>query len=530
MADRPVRTRIAPSPTGDPHVGTAYMGLVNMVHARQHGGQFLLRIDDTDRTRYRQGSEEAIFTALRWLGIEWDEGPDKGGPHGPYRQSERTSIYREHGDLLIRTGKAYRCFCDAKRLAEVRKAQEARKELTRYDRACMGLSEGEVAARLERREPFVVRLKMPDHGDLVVPDLLRGPMTFSNSGHQDQVLIKQDGFPTYHLASCVDDHLMNISHIIRAEEWISSAPIHKVIFEAFGWEMPVLCHMPLLRNNDKDKTKISKRKNPTSLLYYRDAGYLPTALLNFLGLMGWGGPREADGSQKEIFVVDDMKAHFKLQDIRLGGPVFDLDKLRHINHAHQRLLPQERYFDLVKGFLFGDEQRLRAITDLAKDRTETLGGFLAMTDFFFGDVAQKVELLVPERKPVEGQTPEETRKAAADETWFVLSDLLDRLEKVEPFAAKPLEEAARAMATPEWTGWKAKDLFMVLRVAMTGKTATPPLFESMEILGKSRSLGRLGDALRAVVEAHGEPTKKQKEKHEKKKKEREKGGEGETAA
>jgi glutamyl-tRNA synthetase len=518
MADRPIRTRIAPSPTGDPHVGTAYMGLVNMVVARQAGGQFLLRIDDTDRARYRPGSEEAIFAALRWLGLEWDEGPDKGGPCGPYRQSERTAIYREHCDRLVAEGKAYRCFCSEQRLDEMRKAMSARKETPRYDRTCLALPLAEVEARVAKGEPYVVRLKMPTEGDIIVDDLLREPIKTAASGLQDQVLLKQDGFPTYHLASCVDDHLMGITHIIRAEEWISSAPIHKVLFDAFGWEIPVLCHMPLLRNNDKDRTKISKRKNPTSLLYYREAGYLPQGLLNFLGLMGWGGPREADGSQKEIFVTDDMLKSFKLSDIRLGGPVFDLEKLKYINANHQRLLDAQRYVDEVKAYLLGDAQRFASICALVQHRTETLGAFLGMADFFFGDVTQSVELLVPKRKPEGEQTPEEAQKAAAEETWFVLSELLDRLDKVEPWATAGLEEAARTLAEQE--GWKAKDLFSSVRGAMTGKTATPPLFESMEVLGRPRSLGRLGDALRAIAEKFGEPSKKAKERREKKKKER----------
>ena len=531
MADRPVRTRIAPSPTGDPHVGTAYMGLVNMVWARKHGGQFLLRIDDTDRKRFRSSSEQAIFSALRWLGIEWDEGPDKGGPVGPYRQSERSEIYRDHVERLIASGHAYRCFCTEQRLKELRKAQEARKETTRYDRACLNLAETEVTARVERREPHVVRLKMPTEGEIVVDDLLRGPL--KTSSFQDQVLMKADGFPTYHLASCVDDHLMGITHIIRAEEWISSASIHKAIFDAFGWQLPVLCHMPLLRNPDKEKTKISKRKNPTSLLYYRDAGYLPQGMLNFLGLMGWGGPKNADGTQQEIFGVDEMMRHFNLADIRLGGPVFDLDKLKHINSSHQRLLTGDRYFQLAKDYLFGDEKRLRAITELVKGRSETLGGFMAMADFFFGDVCQQPDLLVIDKAAgyVEAvkadATPEEAKKAAADETWAVLNELMELSDRVDPWTKGALEELMRGMATPEWTGWKSGTLFGLVRAAMTGKTATPPLFDTMEVLGKSRSIGRLGDAIRAVAAVHGEPSKKFREKWEKKKKEREKGEEAE---
>ncbi len=509
--DRPVRTRIAPSPTGDPHVGTAYMGLVNMTLARQHGGQFLLRIDDTDRTRYREGSEQAIFDALRWLGLEWDEGPDKGGPVGPYRQSERTAIYREHADRLIAAGTAYRCFCSKERLDEVRKAQSARNEQSRYDRTCRALPAADSAAKARDGVPHVVRLAFPTDGETVVNDLLRGQVVIANNTGQDQVLLKEDGFPTYHLASCVDDALMNITHIIRAEEWLVSAPIHKVLFDALDRPLPVLCHMPLLRNNDKDKTKISKRKNPTSLLYYRDAGFLPQALLNFLGLMGWGGPKDASGQSVEMFSLEEMRRAFRLEDIRLGSPVFDLEKLKDTNAKHQRALAPAAYAAKVKEYLLAD-QRFEAVAALVQPRTETFGEFMAMGDFFFGDVVQKPDLLVPGR----GKTEAETQQLQT-ETYFVVSDLMDLLDKVAPFTAKPLEEASRALGArleEELPGWKAKEVFMALRVAMTGKTATPPLFESMEVLGKSRCLGRLGDALRSLPP----PSKKALEQREKSKK------------
>ena len=270
-----------------PHVGTAYVALFNYAWARKNGGQFILRIEDTDRERSNRASERMIFEALHWLGLAWDEGPDVGGPCGPYRQSERFEIYREHAERLVAAGSAYPCFCTKERLDALREAQRKAKvaHALGYDGHCRAIPPEEGRRRREAGEPHVIRLAMPREGETVVADLLRGELRFDNTLIDDQVLIKSDGYPTYHLANVVDDHLMGITHVIRAEEWISSLPKHAVLYRAFGWEPPVFCHLPLLRNTDK--SKISKRKNPVSLNYYRRAGYLPEALLNFLALQGW---------------------------------------------------------------------------------------------------------------------------------------------------------------------------------------------------------------------------------------------------
>ena len=283
-----IRVRIAPSPTGDPHVGTAYMGLLNYIYARQRGGKFVLRIEDTDRTRFVPTSEQMIFDSLRWLGLQWDEGPDVGGPYAPYRQSERTEIYRAHAEMLLASGHAYRSFETADELDAMRKSQLAAKLPPRYNGAHRELSAAQITVFEAEGRPAVVRLKVPAEGETSFRDELRGAVTFSHNNVDDQVLMKSDGFPTYHLANVVDDHLMQISDVIRAEEWISSTPKHVLLYKAFGWEMPRFWHMPLLRN--LDKSKISKRKNPVSVIYYRESGYLPAALLNFLGLMGGGMP------------------------------------------------------------------------------------------------------------------------------------------------------------------------------------------------------------------------------------------------
>lgn len=518
MKSKPARTRIAPSPTGDPHVGTGYMGLVNRVLATQTGGQFVLRIDDTDRTRYREGSEEAIFEALRWLGLEWDEGPDKGGPHGPYRQSERSEIYATHIQLLLEKEEAYRCFCSEDDLTAMRARQQEAKERTRYDRTCRELPAAAGAKRADAGEAHVVRLKMPLEGSIVVQDMLRGAIELKQDNFQDQVLMKRDGFPTYHLASCVDDHLMAITHIIRAEEWISSAATHKRIFEAFGWEMPVLCHMPLLRN--PDKSKISKRNSPTSLLYYRDAGFLPEALVNFLGLMGWGGPKEADGTNREQFSVADMIEHFRLETLSLGGPVFDRDKLLHINATYLRQQdPLAFARGAVEFWRTTDEERLSALGALAIERTRTYGEFLDVVSPFLGEIHHHTAETRKNKDPkqrelIAGLVP---KKLEPDDAWFALNQLQGGLDQLQDWEAEAIEAVCRGMATKAKTGWKARDLFMSLRVGVLGRAETPPLFESMVVLGKPLCMGRITDALRAI----GEPGKKKKKRYEKEQRARE---------
>ncbi len=335
MAEKPARVRIAPSPTGDPHVGTAYMALFNRALADKTGGKFILRIEDTDRTRYVADSEAQIFAALRWLNLVYDEGPDVGGPVGPYRQSERLPMYKEAAALLVKEGKAYKCFCTNERLEALRKIQTAEKTKHQgYDGLCRSLTAEQIAQNEREGKPCVVRLRMPSEGDIVIADKFRGTVSFPASDQQDAVLLKSDGFPTYHLANIVDDQAMGITHVIRAEEWISSLPLHHELYKAFGWEEPVFAHMPLLRN--KDKSKISKRKNPTSLLWYRDAGFLPEAMVNFLSMMGF-----SMSGDREIFTYEEFLTEFDLGKVNLGGPVFNLEKLSWLNGEYVRKLSSE---------------------------------------------------------------------------------------------------------------------------------------------------------------------------------------------
>jgi len=476
-----VRTRIAPSPTGDPHVGTAYVALFNYALARRHGGQFILRIEDTDRERSSLASEAMIFDALRWLGLRWDEGPDVGGPHGPYRQSERTQIYREHADLLVERGAAYPCFCARERLEALREEQKAKKLNFGYDGRCRSIDRAEAARRRAAGESCVVRLAMPASGETVVHDLLRGEVRFDNAQVDDQVLLKSDGFPTYHLANVVDDHLMGITHVIRAEEWLSSLPKHVVLYDGFGWEKPVFCHLPLLRN--ADRSKISKRKNPVSLNFYRRAGYLPEAMLNYLALMGWAMPDE-----HEEFSVDEFVKEFTLERISLGGPVFDVEKLRWLNGKYLRRLAPGELLDRLRGQLLAEDHLLEVLP-LVQERIDTLEGFFEYASFFFtGEVAyddEALKAMVPKGR-------------AAAETSKALRALLE--EEVDPlleWTKETVEAAVRRFA--EKSGWPAKEVFMTVRVAATGRAASPPLFETLAVLGKEtcrRRLRRAADALK----------------------------------
>jgi glutamyl-tRNA synthetase len=474
----PIRVRIAPSPTGDPHVGTAYIGLLNLIYARQRGGKFVLRIEDTDRARFVATSEQEIFDSLRWLGIDWDEGPDLGGPYGPYRQSERTEIYREHVEILLANGTAYRSFETAEELEAMRKSQLAAKLPPRYNGAHRELTQAQIEAYLADERAYVVRLKVPADGETSFRDELRGEIKFSHNNVDDQVLLKSDGYPTYHLANVVDDRLMKITDVIRAEEWISSTPKHVLLYKAFGWDLPRFWHMPLLRNIDK--SKISKRKNPVSLIYYRQAGFLPGAMLNFLGLMCGGMPaggkvNEEKDSTVEIFDLAKMLDQFVFERISLGGPVFDLVKLKWLNGEYLRALSPDAFFEQLRTVVFSDAT-LRAIAPLVQTRIETLGQFGDLADFFFrDDVTPAAEVFLPKKR-----TLEETLAFAAEQ--------LAVLEPCE-WSTESLDAALRGLGTAK--EWSVKENFMLLRAILTGRTTSPPLLESLVVFGKARSLDRV---------------------------------------
>ena len=405
MSNKPVRLRVAPSPTGDPHVGTAYVSLFDLAFVRQQGGQFVLRIEDTDRARYREDSEQQIYDMLHWLGLDWDEGPDKGGPFAPYRQSERLDTYRPHVETLLASGHAYHCWCTPERLAEMRTAQQKAKQPTGYDRLCYGKSREERATLSADdgsgfSETPVVRMLVPDDPPLSFVDLIRGEVNAPRP--DDQVILKADGFPTYHLAVVVDDHLMEITHVVRGEEWISSTPKHLLLFDWLGWERPAFAHMPLLR--ERDKSKISKRKNPAArLTWFVEEGYLPEALRNFLGLMGYSLP---DG--REVFSFDEMSESFDWARVNAVGPVFDLDKLGWLNGEYIRAMPVEELAERIVGYLGvsgADADVIRRATPLVQERMAVLREAREMLEFL---LVEPVEIdpvaaekqLGPEQLPV----------------------------------------------------------------------------------------------------------------------------------
>jgi glutamyl-tRNA synthetase len=504
----PAVTRIAPSPTGDPHVGTAYMALFNYLVARKSGGRFILRIEDTDRSRYDPNSERHIGESLRWLGLAWDEGPDVDGPNGPYRQSERTGVYRRHVELLLREGRAYRCFCTEERLTEMRLAQRARKAPPGYDGLCRGLLPEEVEAKLAEGLPHVVRLLVPKDRTVVFHDELRGDVRIDGASIDDQVLLKSDGFPTYHLANVVDDHLMGVTDVIRAEEWITSTPKHVLLYEAFGWATPRWRHMPLLRN--QDRSKISKRKNPTSLTWYRGKGYLPEALLNFLGLMGYS---TSDGAER--FGLQEMLDDFDASRISTTGPVFDLEKLSwldgewiralapetladrlvgHLRYVHESVPPEEQgdaadvlaWIDAHGGFESPEPRALvLATVPLVRERIKTLGEYPALARcFFVKDVSgYDGNDLVP-------------KKREAAEVLDALRLVGDLVAGVSPWTPAAIEEGLRAIG--EEIGWKPRDLFLPVRIAVTGSAVSPPLFETMHLVGRDACGERLAAARAAL--------------------------------
>ncbi|WP_030527919.1 glutamate--tRNA ligase [Phycicoccus jejuensis] len=499
----PVRLRVAPSPTGDPHVGTAYMSLFNLAFARQQGGRFLLRIEDTDRTRFREDSEQQVFDTLRWLGLTWDEGPDVGGPCAPYRQSERLTTYRPYVDRLLADGHAYLCWCSTERLAAMREEQQRLKQPTGYDRLCLGKSEEERRALPGFSETPVVRLLVPDDVELEFDDLIRGRMTAPRP--DDQVILKADGFPTYHLAVVVDDHEMGITHVVRGEEWVSSTPKHVLLYRRLGLEPPRFAHMPLLRN--ENKSKISKRKNPEArLTWFQEEGYLPEALVNFLGLLAYPPAQDAEGNDVEFFTFEEFAQRFDWSLVNPVGPIFDLKKLDWLNGVHIRALSLGDFASrllpyLVRDGVLGESPslaelaRLELVAELVQTRIAHLTEATALVAPFY--VADDAVVVADDAR---AQLKDDAA-ATLDAASAALADVPDErggpLGAERTWRAEAIEAALRS-ALVEGLGLKPKFAFGPLRTAVSGQRVSPPLFESMEILGKDSTLARLA-ALRATL-------------------------------
>lgn len=472
-----VRTRIAPSPTGDPHVGTAYIALFNLCFAKQHGGQFVLRIEDTDQTRSTAASEQKIFDSLRWLGLDWHEGPDVGGEFGPYRQSERGDLYAKYADQLLENGKAFKCYRTPQELDELRQQIKDSGENRALKPSDLVLNDGEAAKREQAGDSFVVRMQVPSSGKVKVSDMLRGDIELDWANVDAQILLKSDGMPTYHLANVVDDHLMEITHVLRGEEWINSAPKHQLLYEYFGWDMPVLCHLPLLRN--PDKSKLSKRKNPTSILYYQRMGYLPEAVLNYLGRMGWSMPDE-----REKFSLEEMQVAFDINRVSLGGPIFDLEKLNWLNGLWIReSLNTEQLADRLIEWGLNRESLMQVLPQV-QSRMETLSDFVPKTSFLASGM---LDISVNQFEPL---------KLEHDEQLKVIQFSLWRLEQLDDWQRDIIFGEMKTLA--DALQIKLKDFLAPLFIAISGTASSFSVVDAMQLLGPDMSRARLRHTLKLL--------------------------------
>jgi glutamyl-tRNA synthetase len=494
MTTGPARVRFAPSPTGDLHVGGARTALFNWIVARQTGGQFILRIEDTDQKRLLGESIAGILESIRWLGLDWDEGVEVGGPHAPYVQSERLEHYHHYVQILVDAGHAYPCFCSAERLAQVREEQRARKEPPGYDRHCRDLSRDEVQAKLDTGETPVYRFKMPLEGETSFYDLIRGEISYESRTLQDLVLMKSDGFPTYHLANVVDDHMMEITHIMRGDEWIPTAPLHVQMYQAFGWEPPIYAHMPSVLRPD-GKGKLSKRDGAVGVLEYKEKGYLPEAVVNYLALLGW-----AYDDKTEIFSIEDLIEKFNVEKVSPSPARFSFEKLEWMNqHYINHILTLDDVAARCVPFLVeaglvdpeaadpGTEAfaRVKETIALVKDRLKYLTEAPELVDFFFKAETDEYDpsALVP-------------RKTEPETALTGLQKAREGLTDVDFSDEEALEQTLRGLAGE--IGLKAGQMFMPIRVAVSGRTVAPGLFETLRVLGKEKSLERIDIAIQKL--------------------------------
>jgi glutamyl-tRNA synthetase len=484
-----VRVRFAPSPTGYLHIGNIRTVVFDWLFAEQHDGKMVLRIEDTDQTRYVPDAVKFIKDSIHWLGMDWDEGPDIGGPFGPYTQSERLEIYKEKAEELIEKGWAYRCDCSPERLARVREAQRALGKPPMYDQHCRNRPPEAISPD----EPHVIRLKVPEDGETLVSDLLRGEVAFENRLIDDQVLLKSDGFPTYHLAVVIDDHLMEITHVLRGDDWLPSAPKHVLLYDAFGWKPPVFVHVPLVMG--EDGKKLSKRHGAVSIADFRKQGYLPEAVFNFLALLGWA---PGEGDEQEIFTLEELIQRFELSRVKLSPAVFSYDKLDWMNGLYIREMSEE---ELLKRLIpFWQEaglvpspvpeeilSKLRIIVPLVQERIKRLADVIELTDFIFEDIeTAEAEKLIG-------------KKMTAEESLEALRAVRKLLSKLVTFDSASMEPAMRQLAKD--MGLKAGQLFNIVRVAISNKRVAPPLFGSIEALGRQQTLRRFSAAEEVLVES-----------------------------
>jgi len=478
-----VRVRFAPSPTGLPHIGNIRTALFNWLFARHHGGKFIVRVEDTDQARLVPGSIEAMLDGLRWLNIDWDEGPEVGGPFGPYFQSERLDIYHDLAERLVSQGNAYHCYCTQKPPAQDDDKQRDRRVSASADCQCRDLTQEEIAKLSSEQESSVVRFAMPKEGITRVKDLIRGEVEWRNETLNDFIILKSDGFPTYHLAVVADDHLMEISHVMRAEEWLPSTPRHLQLFEALGFEPPQFAHLPMIMG--PDRAKLSKRHGATAIGEYKDAGILPDALLNFMVLLGWSLDDKTD-----VVTAQTVIENFTLDRITKSSAIFDQDKLQWMNGMYIRELTAEQLAgkmvpflerDLPKDMLPVDQEYLGKIAPLLQERMKSLEESADSTSYFFQANEQfDIDTLVQ-------------KGMDRDSTLSALKAAFDDLDSADDYAPDKLEEMLTA--TGEKLSLSRRQFFGVLRVAATGRAVSPPLFEMMEVLGKDRTVSRVKNAL-----------------------------------
>ncbi len=492
----PARVRFAPSPTGSLHLGSARTALYDYLLARQTGGQFILRIEDTDRKRLVEGAEQEIYDGLHWLGLDWDEGPDVGGPYGPYRQSERKEIYQDYGRRLIEKDAAYYCFCTTDRLAKVREEQQRHKKIPHYDGTCRRLDPGEAARRVAAGEKYVIRFKMPREGATTVNDMLRGDITVENKNLDDYILLKSDGFALYHLAATIDDHLMKITHVIRSAEWLPTFTLHALIHRALGWQEPAWVHLSVFLK-PSGKGKMSKRdatelRNDGRSIFIKDLealGYLPEAVINWVALMGW-----SYDDHTEFFRLPDLVEKFSIEKLNPSPAAINFTKFDHFNGLHIRALTQSDLASRLKPYFENagfqaDLETLGRIAPIIQERMVTLDDGPELAGFFFKpDVSPEPTELV-----ARGLTAEQSA-AVARKSYEVLSGLAD----ITPETAEP---PMRALV--EELGLSAGQVFGILRVAVTGQKVSPPLFESMAIIGREKVLARIQNAIRLLENQAG---------------------------
>jgi glutamyl-tRNA synthetase len=488
---KPIRVRFAPSPTGHVHLGSARTALFDYLFAQKTKGQFVLRIEDTDRKRLVEGAEGELVTSLHWLGIEWDEGPEKGGPFEPYRQSERKEIYLKHAKELVVKGHAYYCFCTSERLNKVRQENVERKLTPHYDGLCRSIPAPEAQKRVEAGEPHVIRFKSPKGGVTVVKDLLRGDITFENKNLDDSIIIKTDGWALYHLAAIVDDYLMKITHVIRGSEWLPTAPLHSLIWNAFGWEEPVWVHLSVFLK-PSGKGKMSKREaseliNDGYSIFIKDLeklGYLPEAVINWVALMGW-----SYDDHTEFFSMQDLIEKFSLEKLNPSPAAINFSKLDHFNKEHIKNLSYKDLADRIYPFFIDkgftpDKAKLEKIAPVINERLTTLDDAVALCEFLFKDIAlpEKSALVIAEK------TPEETGKIAREVLGF--------LSEIQNWCAGDIDQEMKKYM--EANQLSPRQLLGFLRESITGQKVTPPLFESMAVLGKTTSIERIRRAIEVV--------------------------------